>query len=149
MHWGRAEAQLDDKGRIAMPARFRAHIVDEGDGHLVVTSHPAQDCLMLYTQKKWEEVQATLATLSTFKDARWTMLGNASDVKMDKQGRLLVPVVLREEVGLQERMVLTGQGDFLELWDASAYRIEAQRAKAATRQAAADGVGSGVPGLPF
>lgn len=78
-------------------------------------------CLMLYPMPTWLEVEAEVSRLpSTNKSARRIkrlLVGYATDVNMDKNGRLLVPPALREFAGIDKQIVLIGQGSKFEIWD--------------------------------
>ena len=121
MFRGENKVTLDAKGRFAMPTRYRDGIAEDASGHLVVTINHVERCLVIYTQPEWENIERKLAKLSGA-DARARSLqrlivGHASDVELDAQGRVLVPPNLREYAGLSRDVVLSGQGIRFELWD--------------------------------
>jgi MraZ protein len=111
---------LDDKGRMAMPAKYRDYLKGFCAGQLVLTIDRDR-CLLIYPLPVWEEVEQKLTQLSsTNRQARGfkrLLLGHAEDCQMDKQGRILISIPLREFAALNKRVVLVGQGNKFELWD--------------------------------
>ncbi len=111
---------LDAKGRMAMPARYRQRLVDACDGQMVVTVDRDQ-CLLLYPLPEWEIVERKLQKLPSFNKAARRMqrlyIGHATEVELDSAGRMLLPPSLREFAGLEKRAVLTGQGNKFEIWN--------------------------------
>ncbi len=111
---------LDAKGRMAMPARYREKLMESCAGRLVVTVYP-DGCLLVYPLHEWEEVEKQLNALPGMnKKARSLqrlLVGHATEVELDSQGRFLLPPMLREFAGLQKKCVLIGQGKKFEIWD--------------------------------
>ena len=112
---------IDDKGRMAIPSRFRQRLKADADGQLVQTLNPLDRSLWIYPLQDWEEIETKLAALSEFdKRSRRTkqmMRGYACDSQMDSQGRILVPAELRDYAQLQKQVVILGQGNKFEVWD--------------------------------
>lgn len=117
---GITEINLDTKGRLAMPTRYRQTINDSCEGQLIVTVDKEYS-LLIYPQPDWEEIEQKLTKLPSFdKQARLLqrlLIGHATEVEMDGNGRLLIPPPLREFAQLDKRVVLIGQGNKFELWD--------------------------------
>ena len=111
---------LDPKGRMAMPSRYRDRLTSEFSGRLVATIDPMAKCLLLYPIDVWEEIQKKIEALSSFNpDTRKfqrMMIGYATDVEMDGSGRILLSQVLRNHAELDKHVALVGQGKKLELW---------------------------------
>ncbi len=111
---------LDSKGRMSMPTRYRERLRAMCDGHLVMTVD-RDHCLLLYPLPEWEEIERKLVRLPALnKQARRLqrlLIGHATDLEMDGQGRILVPPALREFAGLQKQIMLIGQGNKFEIWD--------------------------------
>ena len=103
-----------------MPARLREAISERGDANLVVTIDTRERCLLLYPLTEWEVVQARLESLSNMRrNARLVqrlLIGHATDVELDGNGRLLLPAMLRDFAGLSKKLVLLGQGNKIEIW---------------------------------
>ena len=111
---------MDAKGRIAMPSKYRDRLVDASAGHLVATIHLQVKCLLIYPLPVWEVIEQEIQGLPTLKPEvgrlQRLMLGYASDIELDGSGRLLLPSALRAHASLDKKVVLVGQGKKLELW---------------------------------
>jgi MraZ protein len=114
---------LDTKGRLAMPVRFREQIVERSHGRLVVTVDRADRCLLIYPLPDWELIEQKLVKLPTLNPAtrrlQRLMIGHATEIELDGNGRMLIPPTLREYAGLSRQAMLIGQGSRFELWDAA------------------------------
>ena len=111
---------LDAKGRMAMPARYRERLMEAFGGRLVVTVDEDR-CLLVYPLPEWEVIEAKLIALPSLnKKARLMqrlLIGHATEVDLDSQGRILLPTMLREYAGMDKKLVLIGQGKKFEIWD--------------------------------
>lgn len=116
MFRGANVANMDAKGRIVMPTRYRSCL--QGGG--IVTIDTEERCLLLYPQAVWVEIESKLAALPSFnaqaRRIQRLLIGHATEVELDAQGRMLLPPLLREYAGLDKRAVLVGQGKKIELW---------------------------------
>lgn len=125
MFRGIANVSLDERGRFAMPARYRAEVVERSAGKLVVTIDAANACLLIYPTPDYMELEEKLKALSARQQNRLLqrkIIGFATDVELDSNGRVLVPGALREYAALEKRAVLLGQINKLELWGESVWR---------------------------
>jgi MraZ protein len=117
---GIAHLNLDNKGRLAVPARHRDALVERCGGHLVITAD-ADRCLLIYPLPDWEVIQQKLEGLSNLdprvRDLQRRLIGFAVDVEMDGAGRILISPVLRQFAQLEKSVVLVGQGRKFELWN--------------------------------
>ena len=121
MHFrGINNISVDAKGRMAMPARYRERLLEVCGGRLVVTVD-RDHCLLVYPLPEWELIEAKLNELPSLnKQARLLqrlLIGYATELELDGQGRILLPARLREFASLQKKAVLIGQGKKLEIWD--------------------------------
>lgn len=103
-----------------MPARYRERLLEGCGGRLVVTVD--QDhCLLVYPLPEWEIIENKLIALPSLnKQARLLqrlLIGHATELDMDAQGRILLPAMLRDFAGLKKKAVIIGQGKKLEIWD--------------------------------
>lgn len=118
---------LDSKGRMSMPTRYRERVRAMCDGQLVMTVD-RDHCLLLYPLPEWEEIERKLVRLPALnKQARRLqrlLIGHATDLEMDGQGRILVPPALREFAGLQKQIMLIGQGNKFEIWDEATWNAK-------------------------
>ncbi|MGJ8668184.1 MAG: division/cell wall cluster transcriptional repressor MraZ [Oceanococcus sp.] len=124
MYSGTTELSIDAKGRVAVPARYRASLTESCSGRLTVTLS-LDSCLLVYPHFEWEVFAAKLMSLPSLtpqaKKLQRHFLGAAEDVLMDKQGRVQLTPYLRARAGLDKSAVFVGQGEKFELWDAQAW----------------------------
>jgi len=106
---------VDDKGRLAVPARFRAQLEDGA-----VVSRWIDGCLAIHTRTGWDALAARVAGLPiTGAGARLfqrQIFGGALEAELDRQGRVLLPAYLREEAGLHDEALVVGARDHAEIW---------------------------------
>lgn len=122
---GQQTTALDAKGRLAIPARFRAVLDESCQGQLVVTVNHDRESLLLYPRHEYEQRAQIINKLSDFdpleRRLKLLFIGHAFDLEMDNSARVLVPPRLREIVGISRDVVLVGQHHKLELWDEGAW----------------------------
>ena len=115
MFMGEYEHNIDRKGRLIMPAKFREEL-----GEHVVVNRGLDGCLYVYTAAQWEEVYTKLQALpSNRKEARAyqrMMLSKAAECEMDSQGRILIPSSLVSLAGLEKECMIIGVANHLEIW---------------------------------
>ena len=120
MFRGVVNLNLDAKGRMTMPTRYRGLLMDRYAAKVVITVDPDR-CLSIYPLKVWEEIERKLDRLPTFNTSarklQRALTGHATEVEMDAHGRLMVPAPLREFAGIDRKAVLMGQVRKFELWD--------------------------------
>lgn len=111
-----------------MPARHRDVLQATAGGQLTITKHP-HGCLMIFPRPQWEAFRQRIAELPM--SAQWwkrIFLGNAQDVEMDAQGRVLIAPELRTAAGITKEAMLLGMGNHFELWDAATYAAQEAQA---------------------
>ncbi len=112
---------LDTKGRMAMPARYRDQLSSGCGGQLVVTIDTNHKCLLLYPLSEWEHIERQIESLSSFdpmsQRVKHLLIGHANDLELDSSGRILLPQELRKYANLEKHVCLIGQGKKLEIWD--------------------------------
>ena len=122
---GISNLTLDTKGRLAMPTRYRDEIAECCEGRMIMTVD-FDLCLLLYPFEEWLPIEKKIAALPSLdKSARALqrlIIGYATDVEMDKSGRMLVPPPLREFAKLDKQIVLIGQGSKFEIWDDASWQ---------------------------
>jgi MraZ protein len=115
---------LDAKGRLALPTRYRGPLDDRCQGQVVLTVHDDR-CLLLYPQPDWDEIERKLVRLPNQNKRTRTLqrmlLGHATELEIDKSGRILIPPRLREFASLDKRVVLAGLGNKFEIWNEEAW----------------------------
>lgn len=116
MFIGEYSHNLDEKGRLAIPVKFRSELKKGG-----VVTRGLDNCLFFYTKAEWEKLAEKLSTLpisqSNSRAFARLMLAGAMDVEVDKQGRISIPEYLREFAGFKKDVVIAGLYSRLELWD--------------------------------
>jgi len=120
MFIGEYNHNLDDKGRVAVPAKFRAML----KGGAVVTKG-LDGCLFLYAKKEWQELAVKLSKLpigpANSRAFSRSMLAGAMEVDFDNQGRIMLPEYLRKFAGLKKKLIIAGLYSRLEIWDETAW----------------------------
>lgn len=111
---------MDPKGRMAIPTRIRDALVESCGGRLVVTAHTEDRCLLVYPEPEWLVLLPQIEALPSFNKVsqrvKRILIGYASTLEIDANGRVLVPPTLREYANIDKKMMLVGQGKKLELW---------------------------------
>ena len=115
MFTGEYRHAVDDKGRLAVPARFRAQLA-EG----VVVARWMDTCLAIFPMPAWDELSAKVGGLPmTDPNARLLqrqLFAGAFETELDRQGRVLVPLGLRTFAGLESEALVLGSRDHAEIW---------------------------------
>ena len=123
MFLGEYEHSLDDKGRLAVPARFRPEL-----GQGLVLTRGLDRCLFVWPLAEWRVVAEKLGRLSMMHgDARRLqrlLFAGAVDTQLDRLGRVLVPGFLRGYAGLQDAVVVAGVLNRIEIWDRGQWAAE-------------------------
>ncbi len=115
MFMGEYNHTIDAKGRLIIPSKFREIL-----GDTFVVTKGLDGCLFVYDNEEWKRFEEKLRALPiTNKEARQFVrffLAGATEAEVDKQGRILIPNVLREFAGLTKDVVLVGVGSRIEIW---------------------------------
>jgi MraZ protein len=135
MFIGEYNHNLDEKGRLAIPVKFREDL----KGGAVVTKG-LDGCLFLYSITEWKLLADKLSHLSinqanTRAFAR-LMLAGAMDVSLDKQGRIMIPDYLRKYVNLSKKVIINGLYNRLEIWDEETWEEYKKKTEADSQQIA-------------
>lgn len=121
MFIGEYTLSMDNKGRIAVPAKFRPNL---GTG--AVLTRGLDKSLFLYPKPAWDVIAAKLSALpisqANSRAFARLMLAGAWDAEIDKQGRMIVPEYLRKFGDLTKKIVVAGLYDRLEIWDEGAWQ---------------------------
>ena len=132
MFRGVQHINMDAKGRLAMPARQREPLMSRCEGQIVVTIDTQTACLVIYPLPEWERIEQDIQSLPSLKPAvrrfQRLVLGYATDLELDANGRILLPQSLREYARLDKKLVLVGQGNKLELWSEALWLAEREQA---------------------
>ncbi len=124
MFQGHANINLDEKGRIIIPSKFRRHILPEANGILNVTLG-RDKCIWLFPSYQWQNVLVTLNEVNPYtKDEvamKRQMLYYADELSVDSQHRLLIPQELLQMVNIKKEVLLLGQLERIEIWNPKVY----------------------------
>ena len=120
---GEYEHRIDPQGRVAIPARFKMAFIDG-----IVLGRAYDNCVVIYTPEEWDRAASEISQQPSTsaiarKLARLTFSGAFAGT-LDRSGRVVVPVQLREYAGLGEDVVIVGTGRFIEIWSAAAWAEE-------------------------
>jgi MraZ protein len=118
---GSSAINLDAKGRLAMPSRYRDELIERCEGQMVITIDLVDPCLCIYPLPDWEKVEEQLSQMPSLRaqtrQLNRLLIGSAVDLELDNSGRLLIPVRLREQAQLTKQVMLVGQLNKFQLWD--------------------------------
>ena len=111
---------------MAIPARYRATLESQASSRLVVTIDTEDKCLLLYALPEWEKIEQKIAALPSFNKAtrriQRLLIGHATDVELDSQGRILLPSQLRQYASVDKKITLIGQGNKFEIWSSDVWQ---------------------------
>jgi MraZ protein len=131
MFRGANAINLDTKGRVTIPTRYRQQLLDDCQGQMVCTIDTQQSCLLLYPLSEWEEIELKLSKLSSMnpheRRLQRLLLGYAMEGEMDSNGRFLLSAPLRQHAQLEKQIMLVGQLNKFEIWDAQVWQQQVQQ----------------------
>lgn len=131
MFSGSSKLTIDDKGRLAIPARLRTQLADEYGKQIAITLGP--ECIELYPAAVFRRIaESILKIQDRAKRVQMQRLfvGHAVESELDGQNRVLVPPMLRERIRLGSEVVLVGQIDHFELWPEALWTQSTDEAQA-------------------
>ena len=123
--YGFNTVSLDKKGRLAIPAKYRSHLINNSETKIIITKDPQYPSLKVYPESQWHEISNKLESLQGLdpivRNLQWTILGNASVLEFDPNNRMLVliPSDLRKYADIldQKQVSLIGMGNKFEIWN--------------------------------
>lgn len=120
MFRGLTSINMDPKGRMALPTRYRDAVLDRCNGQLIATIDTEEKCLLLYPLPDWQEIERKIEALPSFNKAarrvQRLLIGHATEVEFDSAGRIMIPQLLRDYANIDKRVMLVGQGKKFEIW---------------------------------
>ena len=123
MFFGEFEYKIDDKGRIPLPPRFRAYLKDG-----VVLIPGVERCITAHPISEWKELAASLTggsvTRSKLRQLNRALFATASYLNIDGQGRISLPVPLRQHAEIVDEVVVIGANNYFELWNSVHWQEE-------------------------
>jgi len=122
---------LDQKGRLAIPAKYRNALLENNETQIVITKDPQYPSLKIYPKSQWIEISSKLQSLQGLdpivRNLQWTILGNASVTEFDPGGRMLIliPIELRKYADLvdQKQISIIGMGNKFEIWNVNNWEM--------------------------
>ncbi|MGB1291179.1 MAG: division/cell wall cluster transcriptional repressor MraZ [Pseudoalteromonas sp.] len=121
MFRGASSLSMDDKGRFAVPTKYRNDLLSEDMGTVICTIALNEPCLWLYPLAQWQDIEERLAKISNMNPRARRMqrmlLGNATEYQLDKNGRILLAPSLRAHADLGKKIMLVGLMNKFEIWD--------------------------------
>ncbi len=125
MFQGSYSINMDAKGRIAVPAKCRDALASACEGRVVMTAHTQDRCVLIYPEPEWETLLPKIEALPSFNKAalraQRLLIGYATALELDSNGRVLIPPTLRDYAGLDKQLMLVGLGKKFELWEEAAW----------------------------
>ncbi len=110
---GECQLNMDVKGRMMVPVKFREEL---GDSFIITKG--LDNCLFVFQKETWDELEAKINELP-LADSRFIkrlLIGSKEALEVDKQGRILVPATLRQHAKIEKDIVLIGLGNRAEIW---------------------------------
>ncbi|HSX42001.1 MAG TPA: division/cell wall cluster transcriptional repressor MraZ [Candidatus Saccharimonadales bacterium] len=130
---GEYHHNLDSKGRLSVPVKFRSEL-----GSSAIVTKGLDGCLFLYPHSEWEKMTTKLANLpvssASARAFSRVMLSGAMEVQVDKLGRALLPAYLREFATIKNEAVLNGVYNRVEIWDKKTWANYSKQAEAASTE---------------
>ncbi|MEK9180058.1 MAG: division/cell wall cluster transcriptional repressor MraZ [Patescibacteria group bacterium] len=132
---GEYQHNLDQKGRVAMPAKFKEKLAAGA-----IITRGIDECLFVFASKEWDELAKKLVSLplaqANSRAFVRLMLAGAMDVSLDGQSRILVPDYLRKYAGLNKKVIIAGLYNRVEIWDASRWNEYKKKTEGASEEIA-------------
>jgi len=129
MFWGEYSHQLDSKGRLIIPTRYRSQLTDDA-----ILTRGLDHNLVIYPKQTWEKVKEQLnqvpITHPTARALRRLLFSGAVELSLDKQGRINMPNYLLEYASIEDSILLVGMETFIELWSPEHWRTTLENVSA-------------------
>jgi MraZ protein len=123
MFSGEFEYKIDEKGRVPIPPKFRRELKDG-----VVLASGSEQCINAYSVAEWNKLAGTLTSgpiaASKLRRLNRALFATAFSLNIDNQGRIALPVPLREYAGIEDEVIIAGVNTYLELWNKEQWESE-------------------------
>jgi MraZ protein len=124
MYFGEFEYRLDEKGRVPIPPKFRSEL----RGESIVLVPGAERCVTVHPLSEWKKLAAQLTTgpitQSKLRRLNRAIFATAFSLQLDGQGRVILPVPLREYAGIETEVIIAGVNNYFEIWDKQQWEAE-------------------------
>ena len=131
MFMGEHQHSLDKKGRLIIPSKFREVLTEKYEERFVIT-RGLDNCLFLYPPDEWREVERKIKTLSMLKREsrafKRFLISGAVECTLDKQGRIMIPLNLRQHAQIDRDVVLIGAVEKIEIWSKENWQVYSKKA---------------------
>lgn len=122
MFFGESAINLDAKGRLTIPVKYREMLADACQNQLVITYNPYEiSSLFIYPKQEWQRVHDSVKPLSSFdpnhRNLQQKLIGSAFFIEPDKGSRIQLPISMRNVASMDKKVILLGMGDKFELWN--------------------------------
>ena len=125
--------KLDKKGRVSVPALFRAVLAEQSFSGIVAYGSFVNPCIEACGMDRIEKLSARIETLDPFSDERdafaATILGGSQQLAFDSEGRVMLPDALIEIAGISDQVTFIGKGETFEIWEPESFKAYAARAR--------------------
>jgi MraZ protein len=126
MFLGRYEHAINGQGRTSLPVKFREELKVAGEDRLIITNR--EECLVAYPPSAWRRVMDYLKnkpqTDKHYIEYKRFFISGAQECLIDKQGRILIPPILRDHAGLTKEIIFAGMQDEIEIWSKEKWEAE-------------------------
>jgi len=124
--FGETAINLDVKGRLAIPVKYRELLLEACENQLVLTYNPFEiSSLWLFPKKQWQKIHDSVIALSTYdvkhRNMQFKLVGSAFHTEPDKGSRIQLPVNMREVASMDKKVVMLGMGNRFEIWNEDAF----------------------------
>ena len=123
MFFGEFEYRIDEKGRVPIPPKFRKELKDG-----VVLTQGIEQCITAYPLSEWKKLAATFTTgsvtRSKLRRLNRAIFAIAFSLNIDGQGRIALPIPLRQYAGIEDEVIIAGANNYLELWNKEQWEAE-------------------------
>ncbi len=123
MFLGEFDYRIDEKGRVPIPPKFRRELKDG-----VVLTQGVEQCITAYPLSEWKKLAASLTTgsvtRSKLRRLNRAIFATAFNLNIDRQGRIALPIPLRQYAGIEDELVIAGANNYLELWNKEQWEAE-------------------------
>ena len=133
MFRGSDPINMDAKGRMAIPTRYRTLFEDICSNDLVITIDMKSTCLTLSPLPEWKKFEEKVAALPALDDLGEMLsrfvVGQAKDIQLDGSGRILIPSELRDYAEIEKKLILVGRTQRLEIWSENNWNVEREKSQ--------------------
>ena len=123
MFFGEFEYRIDEKGRIPLPPKFRRELKDG-----VVLTPGIENCITIYPLAEWKKLAATFTSgpiaPSKLRKLNRAIFATAFSINVDGQGRIALPIPLRQSADIEDEVVIAGANNYLEIWNKEQWESE-------------------------